>query len=312
MPFSPAAPRPTTRLRELLAADGPVVMPGCYDALSARMIERAGFPAAAISGFAIETALLGGPDIGLMTLTELTDQARRITGAVDIPVITDVDTGFGGVNNIFRTVRSLEQAGIAGFHLEDQVTPKRCPVLPGRTLVPVEEAVGRYTAALEARTDPDFMIIARTDGDAVSYDEQITRANRYLEAGVDAVLPMIMEHDGAGVGTLPSDRQMEIILRTVKDVDGPVMYVGDPPPGYRTADLAQAGVKILSQSAVTLNAAANAMHEVLAELAETGESSGFDARRPRHVEAGRSLMDVMRVDHYLDFELRHTPERKAL
>lgn len=306
-PYTPATARPTTRLRELMRSTEMVVMPGCYDALSARMIERAGFGAAAISGFAVESAHLGAPDLGLITLTELVDQARRITTTVDLPVVTDVDTGFGGVTNILRTVRALEQAGLAGLHLEDQVIPKRCPVLPGRRLVSVAEAVNRYAAALDARTDPDFVIIARTDADAVSYDEQITRANRYLEAGVDAVLPMLIELDGRPFAELEPGRQMAAIERMVSDIDGPVMYVGEPPPQHRPADLAEAGIRILSQSALTLNAAANAMHEVLTELRETGDTAGFDERRPRHVEAGRSLMEVMWLDRYLDFELKHTP-----
>ncbi len=303
----PEGGRPTTRMRRLLDGPEPVVMPGCYDALSARLIERAGFPATLLGGFGVETALLGSPDLGLMTMTELADHARRITATVDIPVVVDVDTGFGGVNNIARTVRTLEQAGVAGIHLEDQVTPKKCPALPGRELVPVEEAVGRYTAALEARRDPDFLVIARTDGDAVSCEESVRRANAYLAAGVDAVLLMLMEVDGVPLASLAPDEQMATIERLVAAIDGPVMYVSEPPAGYTLADLGRVGVRLVARASVALAAAASAMHEVLAELKETHATLAYDAAHPRHLPAGRPLLDLMRVDDYLAFEERHTP-----
>lgn len=305
MGFTPSKIHPATRLRQLLARDEALFMPGCYDALSARMIETSGFEAAAISGFAVEAALLGGPDIGLITMSELAGHARCVTNAVDIPIITDVDTGFGGVQNIYRTVRAMEQAGLAGLHIEDQRLPKKCPVLPGRIVVSVEEASDRYAVACEARTNPDFLIIARSDADILSYDEQIRRSNAYLSAGADMVLPMMIELDGAPFSNLDPDDQMTQIARTVADLDGPMMYVGPPPAGYGAGDLAQAGVKLISHSAVTIEAAANAMKAILAELREQGVTRNFYEKLPNTLPAGRPLLDLMRVEHYLDLETRY-------
>lgn len=307
MPFSASPVTPARRLRDLLADDSPLYLPGCYDALSARLIEAAGFSGAAIGGFAVETALLGGPDLGLITLTELADHARKIAGAVDLPLIADVDTGFGGVNNVARTVRLLEQADIAGIHIEDQASPKRCPVLPGRVLVPLEEAAGRYAAAVEARRDPDFLIIARTDGDALTYDAQVDRANAYVAAGADCVLPMFMEHNGRPITDLDGDQQMQIWADLVQDIKAPLMMVTDAPPGYGLADVAGLGVKIISMSALTVEAAANAMREILNEFYQNRSTSSYYARHSKTIAAGRPMMELVHLDHYLDFELRHTP-----
>lgn len=297
--------QPST-LRRLLDAPGAVFMPGCYDALSARMIENAGFPAAAISGFALEAAHLGGPDIGLMTLTELVDQARRITDVVQIPVIADVDTGFGGIQNIHRTVRQAERAGLAGIHIEDQTLPKKCPLLPGRRVVSLAEAKDRYAVALEARRDRDFIIIARTDTDILGYDEQVLRANEYLAAGVDCVLPMMIEYDGQSFSAMNGDAQMKHIERIAGDIGGPVMFVGPPPKGYTANDLASAGIKLISHSAVTINAAATAIRTTLQDLYETGDASRFFENNAHRLEAGPEMLKLMGVDFYLDLERRYT------
>lgn len=278
-------------------------MPGCFDALSAKLIENAGFEAAAISGFAVEGAHLGGPDIGLMTLTELVEQAARITDAVNIPVIADVDTGFGGVQNIHRTVRLAERAGLSGIHLEDQTLPKKCPLLPGRKIVSVQEAKDRYAVALEARSNADFIIIARTDADVIGYDQQILRANEYLATGVDCVLPMMIDLNGASFHDLPPDAQMRHIERVVTDVDGHLMYVGPPPRGYTAFDLSAAGIKLISLSAGTINAAATAMMIALNELKSTGRVSLFQ-ENPDRLEASSGLLQFLGVDFYLDLERR--------
>lgn len=306
----PGTVRNSTKLKAMLQADGPVYMPGCYDAFSARMIEKTGFKAAAISGFAVETTFLGAPDIGLVTQTELGDVCRRICASVDIPVLTDVDTGFGGVQNIFRTVRLLEQAGIAGFHLEDQTQPKKCPLLPGRSVVSIEEAKDRYAVAMEARTDPDFVIVARSDADAQSYDEQIKRVTAYLEMGVDAVMPMLIQVNGESFYQLDPDVQMEHIARMATDVGGPMMYTGAAPRGYRMADLAQAGVKIISHSLVNLEAAATAMTEALDELYHTGATDAFYASPGRRQVTAADMMELVRVQNYLDLEQRHSAHLK--
>jgi 2-methylisocitrate lyase-like PEP mutase family enzyme len=300
--------KPTTKLRELLAQEKYILMPGCYDVLSARLIQEAGFQTAAISGFAFEVAVLGYPDLGLMTLPEISGQARRITNNVNIPVISDADTGFGGVQNIHRAIRELEWAGLAGVHIEDQANPKQCPVLPGRRLASIAEAAERYAVAAEARTDPDFVIIARSDGDSVSYDEQMERANAYLQAGADVAMPMWFEYNGQSFSGLAPDRQMEVIGRAVRDIHGPVMFVGDAPRGYSYADLGKLGVKVLSPSLVTMDAAARAMKDVLAILKLTESTAGYRDDLSSGSLESREYLDLMGVNYYLDLELRHTTQ----
>ena len=173
------------RFRQLMEQHSCLVTPGCYDALSARIAEHAGFEAIAISGFGVEAALLGRPDVGLLTLTELVDQTRRIADAVEVPITCDVETGFGGVHNIARLVRAMEDCGVAGIQIEDQQAPKRCPALDGRSVVSIEDQIVRLGAAIAARRDPDFLIIARSDADVLGFDELVRRCNRYLAAGAD-------------------------------------------------------------------------------------------------------------------------------
>src|SRR3954447_9381178 len=161
----PVSPR--ARLRELLAAPEPVVAPGAYDALSARLIEQAGFGVVYMTGFGTTASLIGRPDVGLLSGTEMADNARRIAAAVDVPVIADADTGYGNAINVVRTVREYEQAGVAGLHLEDQVQPKKCGHMSGKAVIPADEMVGRARASGAARRDPDLVLIARTDAAAV-------------------------------------------------------------------------------------------------------------------------------------------------
>jgi 2-methylisocitrate lyase-like PEP mutase family enzyme len=151
------------RLRELIDRSQPLVAPGAYDALSARLVELAGFDAVYMTGFGAAASLLGKPDIGLLTATEMADQARRIASAVDVPVIADADTGYGNALNVERTVDLYERAGVAGIQLEDQVSPKRCGHMSGKDVVTAEEMAGKLRAAVAARRDPDVLLIARTD-----------------------------------------------------------------------------------------------------------------------------------------------------
>lgn len=184
----PTASSSARRLRELIAADTILVAPGAYDAISARLIEANGFEAIYVTGAGTVNARLGIPDNSLGSLTEMLDTARCIVDAVDIPVFCDIDTGFGNAVNVMRTVRLYERAGVAGVHLEDQVMPKRCGHLDGKEIVSVEEMVGKIRAAVAARTDPDFVIMARTDAAAIEgVDAAITRARAYVEAGADVI-----------------------------------------------------------------------------------------------------------------------------
>jgi carboxyvinyl-carboxyphosphonate phosphorylmutase len=177
---------PRARLRDLLARPEPLIAPGAYDALSARLIEQAGFDAVYMTGFGSTASLIGRPDVGLLTGSEMVDNARRIVAAVDVPVIADADTGYGNAVNVLRTVQLYEQAGVAGVQLEDQVLPKKCGHMSGKALIGADEMAGKIRAAVEARRDPDLVIIARTDAVAVAgLDEAIGRAKAFADAGAD-------------------------------------------------------------------------------------------------------------------------------
>ena len=172
------------RLREMLAGTEPVLVPGAYDALSARLVEEAGFGAVYMTGFGATASLLGRPDIGLLTFSEMADNARRIAQAVGVPVIADADNGYGNPINVIRTVQEYETAGVSALHIEDQVSPKKCGHLEDKHVIDASEMVEKVSAAVEARSSEDFVIIARTDARAVEgMDGALERARRYLEAG---------------------------------------------------------------------------------------------------------------------------------
>jgi methylisocitrate lyase len=182
-----------SQIRELIAK-GTVMLPGVPNAAMARQVERAGFDAVYISGAGMANATAGVPDIGLLTLTEVVQLAGYVANAVAIPAIVDADTGFGGAENVARTVRELQRAGLAGCHIEDQEFPKRCGHLAGKDLVDVDEMVGKIRAALEARRDPDFLIVARADGRSVEdFDSTVKRARSYVGAGADAIFPEALQ-----------------------------------------------------------------------------------------------------------------------
>jgi len=183
----------STQLRRAIK-QGCVMMPGAFNAASARLVERAGFPAVYVSGAGLANATAGVPDIGLLTLTEIAQLAGYIADAVRIPALADADTGFGGPENVARTVHTFERAGLAGMHLEDQAFPKRCGHLAGKELVPLEEMVARITAAVQARRDGDFLLVARTDARSVEgMVAAVRRAQHYVQAGADAIFPEALE-----------------------------------------------------------------------------------------------------------------------
>jgi methylisocitrate lyase len=185
--------RKTTLLRRAVQS-GCVVMPGAFNAATARLVERAGFSAVYVSGAGLANATAGVPDIGLLTMTEVAQLSGYIADAVRIPALVDADTGFGGPANVARAVRKFERAGLAGMHIEDQVFPKRCGHLAGKSVVAVEEMAEKIQAAVHARTDEEFLIIARTDARAVEgFDAAMRRALRYLDAGADGIFPEGLE-----------------------------------------------------------------------------------------------------------------------
>jgi methylisocitrate lyase len=186
-------PKSTTVLRQAIAK-GCVAMPGAFNAATARLIERAGFDAVYVSGAGLANATAGVPDIGLLGLEEVARLAGYIAGAVTIPAIVDADTGFGAAQNVARTVQEIEKVGLAGLHLEDQVFPKRCGHVAGKALITAEEMSDKLRAAVRARRDPEFLLIARTDARSVEgLDASIERALAYVEAGADAIFPEALE-----------------------------------------------------------------------------------------------------------------------
>lgn len=188
-----SAVSPGRALRRAMAR-GCVAMPGAFNAGIARLVERAGFPAVYVSGAGLANGAGGVPDIGLLGLSEVAQLAGYVAKAVRIPAVVDADTGFGGPNDAARAVERLESAGLAGLHIEDQVFPKRCGHLGGKELVPAREMVGKIRAAVRARKDKDFLIIARTDARAVEgFDAAVERARLYLDAGADAIFPEALE-----------------------------------------------------------------------------------------------------------------------
>jgi 2-methylisocitrate lyase-like PEP mutase family enzyme len=175
-------------IRTLLKDKGQLIMPGVYDALSAKIANRAGFEVVFITGYSLSATLLGEPDFGLLTQTEVVNAAQRICAVVDVPVIVDADTGYGNAINVIRTVRDLVHAGASGIFLEDQVWPKRCGHMKGKQVVPLDEQLNKLRAAIEAREQNDLFIVARTDSrQALGLQEAIKRGIAFKEAGVDAV-----------------------------------------------------------------------------------------------------------------------------
>ncbi len=181
--------RTTTRLRELLVGPDLLVAPGAYDGLSARLIAQAGFPIVYMTGFGTAASVLGQPDVGLLTMSEMVQRATALAAVVgDVPLIADADTGYGNPINVRRTIREYERAGVAGLHIEDQVWPKKCGHMEGKQVIPMEEMVQKVRAAVDARQDPDFVIIARTDANAVTgFEDALRRGRAYREAGADVL-----------------------------------------------------------------------------------------------------------------------------
>jgi carboxyvinyl-carboxyphosphonate phosphorylmutase len=258
---APGAPR--ARLRELLAGPEPVVAPGSYDALSARLVEQAGFDVVYMSGFGSTASLIGRPDVGLLTGTEMIDNARRIVAAVDVPVIADADTGYGNAINVVRTVQGYEQAGVAGIHLEDQVMPKKCGHMSGKAVIGADEMAGKIRAAVAARRDPDFLLIARTDAAAVEgLDAAIARARVYGDAGADVLF-------------VEAPTSEDDIARVAAELRGVAPLVFNWAEGGRTPPLSLARVAELGYSLVlfpigTLFAATAGVRALLATLRADG------------------------------------------
>ena len=298
--------RATRKLREELS-NGLVIAPGCYDALSARLAEKAGFRAVHMTGLGVEATQLGAPDLGLLTMTEVASHAARIAGCIDIPVMADIDTGFGGVLNVGRTIKEMERAGVAGVHIEDQAMPKHCPLLAGRSVVGRAEAVDRLKAALDARTDADFVIAARTDADTVSLQEIVDRCNLYLEAGADMVMPILMNIDGTSFFSLPPAEQMEWTRKLLSQIDGPAMGMGNgPPEGFTMSDMGEAGYSLVMYAASPVGVVANALSAFFQDIRQQDTDLAYITANPGHYHDPVELMRAARLDTFVELERRYT------
>jgi carboxyvinyl-carboxyphosphonate phosphorylmutase len=284
-------PRPR-RLRELLSGAEPVLAPGAYDALSARLIEAAGFPCVYMTGFGTAAAMLGRPDIGLLTGTEMVDNARRITGAVAVPVVADADTGYGSPLNVIRTVLDFERAGVAGIHLEDQMMPKRCGHLSGKVLVPQDDMAAKVRAAVAARTDADFVVIARTDARAVEgMDGALRRASAYLDAGADVLFVEAPE----------TEAEIERVAAEFAGV--PLLFnwaEGGRTPPVSLERLGELGFRLVIFPIGALLSAATAVRSFLAALRREGTPAGLLADLPTLPE----FVELMGMPEVRDLEQR--------
>lgn len=252
------------RLRELLAQPGPIISPGVFDCVSAKVAERAGFPAASISGAALTASILGYPDVGLQTMPEILNQARNIARSVDIPVIVDGDTGFGNALNVMRTVREFEAAGLAGIMIEDQTFPKKCGHFEGKNVIPAEEMVIKIRAACEARRSDDFVIIGRTDSRAIhGLDHAIERALMYCEAGADIIF----------VEALLSIEDMQKVAKAIPKPLKANMNDGGKTPMVPYQELYELGFKLLNYSGMLQRTAIRAMLDVAEVLQKEGTTT---------------------------------------
>jgi 2,3-dimethylmalate lyase len=251
------------RLRRLLAAgDGPVVLPGVYDALGARLVEQAGFDGVYMTGFGTSAGLLGRPDVGLLGMSEMVDNARRIVAATDLPVLADADTGYGNPVNVIRTVQEFERSGVAGIHLEDQVMPKRCGHLAGKSVVPASEFRARVEAAVAARRDPDFLLVARTDARGpLGLDAALERAELARRAGADMVF----------VEALRTEAELELVAEALRGTPLLLNWVeGGRTPPLPLERIAELGFALVILPLSTLLAATRAMVDVLGEIRRAG------------------------------------------
>ena len=264
-PVGPAA------LRQLLKTAreqrAPLVAPGCSDALGARLIEQAGFEAAYMTGFGTTASLLGRPDVGLLGMSEMVDNARRITAAVDLPVIADADTGYGNQINVVRCVQDYERASVAAIHIEDQILPKKCGHMDNKQVVDASVMVGKIRAAVASRQDDDFMVIARTDARAPhGMDEALRRATAYAEAGADMLFVEALQN-------------VEEIERVATEFAGiPLLFnwvEGGKTPPLTYDEVAALGFAMIIMPIGMLLAATGAMQNFLTKLKAAGTPAPF-------------------------------------
>ena len=257
---------PTTRLRRLLAEPGIIVAPGAYDCLTARIIQQAGFPAVYMTGAGTSVARLGYPDLALATMSEMVANASDIVATVDVPVIADADTGYGGILNIQRTIRQYQQCGVAAVHIEDQEFPKRCGHLDDKRVIPADEMAPKIRAAVDARTDPDFVLIVRTDALAVTgWDDTLRRCEKYIAAGADVLF-------------IEGIRSVEEAERLGQTFEVPLLYnfvETGKSPLIPAGELGKLGFKIVIFPASAFLTVSKVVEGLMRELRERGTTEGL-------------------------------------
>jgi len=257
----------TTRVQKILDEVGALAFPGIYDTLSAKIAEKVGFPMAFVSGYSLAASTIGEPDFGLLTQTEVVERARHICGSVDIPIIVDADTGYGNPLNVYRTVKDLIAAGAAGCFLEDQVWPKKCGHMRNKKVIDREQYLQKIKAAVEARSDADFFIVARTDAEAVlGLEEAIARVEAARELGADA---SFVEAPGS----------LEQLKEIGKRVPKPMvanMIEGGKTPVLPKEELAEMGFQLILYPLTGLYAAAASMREYYQKLSDDGTTIGME------------------------------------
>jgi len=276
------------KLRELLRQPGIIRAPGAYDAWSAKLVEMAGFPAVYLTGYGVSASLLGKPDIGLVTMTEIVTQAKNMAAAVAVPLIADADNGYGGVLNVVRAVQEFERAGCAGIQLEDQVFPKRCGHMEGKQLITKDEMAAKIRAAVYARSNKDTVIVARTDARAVNgFDDAVTRARAYGDAGADVIFFEAPE----------TVEEMKNITRLIKTPLLANMVEKGKTPVLTGKELEDMGYKIVIYPASTLYAATRALTDMLAALKSDDTTSTYGS-----MVGFAEFNDLIGLQKYRDLE----------
>ena len=256
--------RTTTKFRQLLQQPGIIQAPGAYDCLTAKLIQQAGFPAVYMTGAGTSVAQLGYADLGLATMSDMISNAGSIADILDVPLIADADTGYGGILNVRRTVRQYERAGVAAIHIEDQEMPKRCGHLDDKKVVSTEDMVQKIRAAVDARTDDDFTIIVRTDSIAVTgWEDAMNRCEEYIKAGADALF----------VEALRTPEEVEQVAR---NISVPLLYnfvESGKSPLLSASELEKFGFKIVIYPGSALLSVTHVVQKVMAQLKETGTTA---------------------------------------
>lgn len=284
------------KLRQILERPGILVIPGVYDCLGAKLVEQIGFEVVATSGFGIAASTLGLPDFGFLTATEMLSSVGRIAQSVSIPLIADMDTGYGNALNVMRTVNDAVHSGIAGVILEDQEWPKKCGHFEGKRVIPIAEHVGKIQAAVQARGESGLVIIARTDARApLGFEEAIARGRAYVEAGADMLF----------VEAPQSVEELKAIATAFPDVPLVANIVeGGKTPHLSSAELQEIGFKIVFFPVSALVAATHVITACLSYLKEQGTTSGFD-----DLVGFKEIQQLMGVPQYRQLEQQFAANR---